>query len=193
MTVTLTSPPAKANTVEPAAPKALKPPPPEAIKPKVIPKPKPVIPKPEVKKIEDTTHLKATDSSPREAVEQPKPLSPPSAPSPTTSQTPSPSVEPLAGHFEGPKLNADYLHNPRPDYPIQAKRMGWEGRVVLRVDVLADGSPGAVTLAKSSGHELLDEAALEAVRRWKFVPAKRDGSPVSSSVNVPINFNLKNE
>lgn len=71
--------------------------------------------------------------------------------------------------------------------------MGWEGRVVLRVEVLADGSAGAVSVAKSSGHEALDDAALEAVRRWKFVPAKRDGAAVNSSVNVPINFNLKNE
>lgn len=71
--------------------------------------------------------------------------------------------------------------------------MGWEGRVVLRVEVLANGSAGVVSIAKTSGHDLLDEAALEAVRRWKFVPAKRDGIAVNSSVNVPINFNLKNE
>jgi protein TonB len=65
--------------------------------------------------------------------------------------------------------------------------------VLLRVQILADGSAGSVSVAKTSGFESLDEAALAAVRRWKFVPAKRDGNPVESVVNVPINFNLKTE
>lgn len=92
--------------------------------------------------------------------------------------------------YEGPKVNAAYLHNPRPDYPEMAKRRQWEGKVILRVQVLASGRAGQVTIAGSSGHEILDEAALEAVRNWHFVPAKRGDQPVDSVVNVPINFNL---
>jgi protein TonB len=92
--------------------------------------------------------------------------------------------------YEGPKVNAAYLHNPRPDYPEMAKRRQWEGKVILRVQVLASGRAGQVTVAGSSGHEILDEAALESVRNWHFVPARRGDQPVDSVVNVPINFNL---
>jgi protein TonB len=61
----------------------------------------------------------------------------------------------------------------------------------LKVQVLASGRAAQVSIAASSGHEVLDEAALDAVRHWHFVPAKRGGQPVDSWVNVPINFNLK--
>ncbi len=56
--------------------------------------------------------------------------------------------------------------------------------------MLANGTAAAVSVATSSGHEVLDEAALEAVHRWHFVPAKGGGQAVDSVVNVPINFNL---
>jgi protein TonB len=94
------------------------------------------------------------------------------------------------GAYEGAKSNAAYLHNPKPDYPPLAKRRQWEGRVLLKVRVLANGTAAAVSVDTSSGHDLLDEAALEAVRQWHFVPAKRGGQPVDSWVNIPINFNL---
>ena len=71
-----------------------------------------------------------------------------------------------------------------------AKRRQWEGRVGLKVQVLANGSAGAVSVETTSGHEILDQAALEAVRKWRFVPAKRGGQPIDSWVKVPINFNL---
>ncbi len=194
MTITLTSALAKPQASESKAQSQQKPPPPEPPKPKVIPKPKPVTPKPLAKVIEEPTPPKVSDVKVHEETQEQKAPSPAiAAPSAPASQVPPTSAEPTSGHFEGPKLNADYLHNPRPDYPVQAKRMGWEGRVLLRVEVLASGSVGQVSIAKSSGHDLLDEAALDAVRRWKFVPAKRDGMAVNSSVNVPINFNLKNE
>ena len=193
ITVTLTPAATPSNPAESKGQTAAKAPP-EPSKPKTPPKPKAILPKPVVQKTEQPTPPKQLETH------SPEPAQMPAAPTPTQAapaipKAPSgaPSAEPPSGHFEGPKLNADYLHNPRPDYPAQAKRMGWEGRVVLRVEVLADGSAGAVSVAKSSGHEALDDAALEAVRRWKFVPAKRDGAAVNSSVNVPINFNLKNE
>ena len=62
--------------------------------------------------------------------------------------------------------------------------------MLLKVRVLADGTVASVAVATSSGHEVLDEAALEAVRAWHFVPAKQAGQTVESTVNVPINFNL---
>jgi protein TonB len=94
------------------------------------------------------------------------------------------------GAYEGPKANAAYLHNPKPDYPALAKRRQWEGKVILKVRVLADGKASQVSVATSSGHDILDEAAIEAVSQWHFVPAKRSGQAVESWVNVPINFNL---
>jgi len=194
LTVTLSSAPTKPNSPEPKAPVQQNPPPSEPTKPKVIPKPKPkpAPPKPVAKITEEPAPSKVPDVNLRESTQEQKvPSQSVTAPSAPPSQAPSSSAESTSGHFEGPKLNADYLHNPRPDYPVQAKRMGWEGRVLLRVEVLANGNVGEVSIAKSSGHDLLDEAALDAVRRWKFVPAKKDGTAVHSSVNVPINFNLK--
>jgi protein TonB len=67
-----------------------------------------------------------------------------------------------------------------------------EGKVILRVHVSADGDSEGVSVVQSSGHDILDEAAINAVEGWRFVPAKRGDSNVSSTVNVPINFKLDN-
>jgi len=82
-----------------------------------------------------------------------------------------------------------YGVNPRPPYPMVARRMGFEGTVILRVVVAADGSPESVAVLESSGHDVLDTAALDTVRsRWRFVPARRNGIAVEDSVQVPIRF-----
>jgi len=82
--------------------------------------------------------------------------------------------------------------NAKPDYPAEAQRRGWQGRVVLRVDVSPAGSPLSVDVRVSSGHELLDQAALRAVRQWHFVPATQGGAPVVGAVDVPVRFRLEN-
>jgi periplasmic protein TonB len=82
------------------------------------------------------------------------------------------------------------LNNPKPPYPLVARRQGAEGRVVLRAQVLVDGRCAEVRIVHSSGHTLLDESALSAVRRWRFVPATRAGTPVAASVDIPISFRL---
>lgn len=89
-----------------------------------------------------------------------------------------------------PRFEAAYLHNPRPAYPVLSRRLGEEGRVLLRVRVSAEGHPVAVDLEKSSNFERLDEAARHAVARWRFVPARRGDEPVDGSVIVPIVFRL---
>ncbi len=86
--------------------------------------------------------------------------------------------------------DAAYLHNPAPDYPQIAQDQGWEGRVLLRVHVLADGSPESVTVQTGSGRRVLDEAARDAVRNWRFVPARRGEQAVDGWVTVPIDFRL---
>jgi protein TonB len=90
-----------------------------------------------------------------------------------------------------PDYKAAYLNNPRPAYPMAARRMGWEGRVVLNVEVLAEGSCGDASVFQSSGHEVLDNAALRTVKGWRFVPASRAGRPVTQWFKVPIQFSLK--
>jgi protein TonB len=67
-----------------------------------------------------------------------------------------------------------------------------EGRVLVRAEVQADGSCNRVELKKTSGHDLLDQAALEAVKKWRFVPARKGGQAVAAWVEVPITFNLEN-
>jgi len=98
-----------------------------------------------------------------------------------------------SGHGGGGGTSAhpDYGVNPKPPYPLLARRIGMQGTVVLRVHVRADGSVAEAELARSSGSQLLDDSALKTVReRWRFLPARLDGAPVESWVEVPIRFVL---
>jgi protein TonB len=63
--------------------------------------------------------------------------------------------------------------------------------VVLRVEVLSDGNPDRIEVRKSSGYAILDEAAYEAVKEWKFKPAMRGDKPIDSWVEIPIRFTLR--
>ncbi|HSD60344.1 MAG TPA: energy transducer TonB [Burkholderiales bacterium] len=90
-----------------------------------------------------------------------------------------------------PLYNAAYLSNPPPDYPVAARRRGQEGTVLLSVLVSEAGLPKEIRLAKSSGTPVLDEAALEAVKGWKFVPARQGAQSVAAWVEVPIRFRLE--
>ena len=90
-----------------------------------------------------------------------------------------------------PVFSADYLQNPAPAYPSLARRQGQQGRVVLRVLVNATGAAEQLEVRTSSGHAALDGAALEAVRRWRFVPARQGAEPVPAWVLIPLNFFLQ--
>jgi periplasmic protein TonB len=84
-----------------------------------------------------------------------------------------------------------YGSNPKPPYPLAARRLGVEGVVTLDVLVRPDGSPAEVRVRSSSGSALLDDSAVETVRsRWRFVPARRGNVPVQSRVSFPIRFKL---
>lgn len=95
------------------------------------------------------------------------------------------------GTLTGARFDADYLKNPSPPYPPQSRRIGEEGKTVLRVFVGADGSAQQVEVRTSSGSSRLDDSALRAVRGWKFVPAQRGGVAIDSWVLVPIVFRLE--
>ena len=84
----------------------------------------------------------------------------------------------------------NYLKNPAPRYPLEAKKAGQEGVVLLLTQVNAQGMAEQVVVKAGSGFPLLDEAALKAVERWKFKPAKVGSMAVSSQVEIPIRFQL---
>ncbi|WP_412472980.1 energy transducer TonB, partial [Burkholderia stabilis] len=173
MTVELTRPP------EPL-PQAAHPP------PAVPPKPQkqaPVPPKPHA----SVAHAAPAPLVAREAAPA---ATAPAAAAPAV-PTPAPAAAPAAPVREtAPIGDAAYLRNPAPDYPAFAQDQGWEGRVVLRVHVLANGTPDSVDVRTSSGRRMLDNAAVAAVKRWTFVPAKRGDEAVDGWVNVPIDFKL---
>jgi protein TonB len=91
-----------------------------------------------------------------------------------------------------PIFSADYLKNPKPSYPMVAKRMGYQGRVLLNVEVLPDGKAREVVILQSSGYNVLDNAAIQTVKTtWRFVPGHRFGQAVTQWVHVPIKFELE--
>ena len=90
-----------------------------------------------------------------------------------------------------PRFDAAYLQNPPPVYPALARRLGEQGRVLLRVLVTTTGQAERVELKTSSGAQRLDQAALDVVKRWRFVPARQGEQPVSAWVVVPISFSLE--
>ncbi len=118
------------------------------------------------------------------------------APSNTPARKAAPVESPVGADRDEPLVEAKFdvatLHNPKPPYPLTARRRGYEGRVLLSVRVLTDGVCGGVTLKQSSGHAMLDIAALDTVKRWRFLPARRGATPVESRVDVPITFRLEN-
>ena len=84
-----------------------------------------------------------------------------------------------------------YDRNPKPSYPRIARRRGYEGVVVLKVEILDNGRVGELRVKRSSGHHILDRSALKTVKQWKFIPAKRGEDPIRIWVEIPIKFELK--
>lgn len=84
-----------------------------------------------------------------------------------------------------------YGENPKPVYPPEARKKGYQGEVLLRAEVLTNGRVGDVELKKSSGHEILDRSALAAVKQWKFIPAREGEKTVAVWVTIPVKFQLQ--
>lgn len=100
---------------------------------------------------------------------------------PDAEQTKSALTEPVA---------ADYLNNPPPQYPAKARLRKEQGTVLLDVYVSTSGAAKSVAVGHSSGVKTLDDAALAAVKQWKFVPARRGSEIVEAKVLVPVKFRL---
>ncbi|MFM9969092.1 MAG: TonB family protein [Burkholderiales bacterium] len=122
------------------------------------------------------------------------PSAAPSPPQPA-STTPKPAAQQsfTPPSFTPARSDAAYLNNPKPEYPAASLRLGETGRVVLNVHVSATGSVEQVSVRTSSGSTRLDEAALKAVRQWKFIAAKRGDEAVATQVLVPISFTPAND
>ncbi|MGE4280469.1 MAG: energy transducer TonB [Magnetospirillum sp.] len=129
-----------------------------------------------------------------QAVETSSPASSEAPPSGASSNAdvPAGSTEAAAAapSFVPPRSDVAGLDNPRPPYPTLARRRGWEGLVILMVMVNEAGMAQSVTLHRSSGHDILDQSALDTVKSWRFVPARQGGHTVPASVQVPIRFTL---
>jgi TonB family protein len=97
--------------------------------------------------------------------------------------------DPIAS-IKGTRTSVRPAKAERPPYPRFAREQGWEGVVVLRLVIGADGEVRSVQTSKSSGHPILDESAEQAVHRWRFDPAKDGEIPVPVTVDLPIRFDL---
>ena len=89
-----------------------------------------------------------------------------------------------------PRADAAMLNNPAPVYPALSRRFREAGRVLFDVYILPDGSVGQIKLKRSSGFARLDDAALEAIRRWRYIPAKRGNEPIPYWYVQPLDFEL---
>ncbi len=178
--------------IEPAKPIVTPPPPAPQPKPqpaqKTPVKPAPLPPAPVPVAVADTTPAPNAPTG----MTLPQPPTPPItvavAPAPPA---PAPAAPPAPPRIELPSSNADYLNNPRPTYPPLSKRLGEQGKVLVRVFIETDGSASKAEIAQSSGFDRLDQTALDTVRRWRYVPGKRAGVPEAMWFNVPINFVLE--
>jgi protein TonB len=92
---------------------------------------------------------------------------------------------------ELPSSEADYFHNPKPNYPAMSRRLGEQGRVLVRVFIDASGQPQQAEVKQSSGFERLDQTALNTVLKWRYLPGKRNGTPEAMWLQVPLEFRLE--
>lgn len=90
-----------------------------------------------------------------------------------------------------PNADASELNNPKPPYPAISRRLGEQGRVILKACVSNVGGIDSLSLIKSSGFDRLDRIALEIVQRWKFIPARRGQQSVAMCYQLPIQFTLE--
>jgi len=172
------------------------PPPPPPPPPKPPEPPKPVEPPKTVQPVL-TPALPVASPEPPAVLSAPTaaptaPAVPAAAPAPPPPPAPpAPPAPPPPAKVELPSSKADYLHNPPPDYPRMSKRLGEQGRVVVKVLIGEDGRAQKVELLTTSGFERLDKSAMEAAMRWRYVPGKRGGVAEAMWYQVPIQFTLE--
>lgn len=179
--------------IEPPKPTPPPPPPPPA--PPVPPRQQPVVrpkaptlpPPPQPRAIADPTPAPA---APVGVVAPPAPLPPitaPVAPAPE----PPPPAPPAPPQIQLPSSDAAYLQNPSPVYPAISRRLGEQGKVLVRVLIGVNGQPERVEIKRSSGFERLDNAARDYVMKCRYVPGKVNGVVQAMWYEAPVNFVLE--
>jgi len=169
---------------------------PLAAEPKPAPTPpkvQPMVPEPQPKPV--VQRVKTPEPAPAPVVVDAKPAPQPRVievpPEPVVRPAPPAAPVPAPVSMEPPtRYDAQYLQNPRPRYPMMSNRLGEEGKVLLKVLVSAEGTVLELQLQRSSGFPRLDQSAMEAVRSWRFVPAKVGAQVISAWYVIPVNFNL---
>jgi len=169
--------------VEPPKPK-VDPPPPPPPPPKVAKAPPP--PRPQAIREPKPT---PAPQAPVGTTEPPPPPAPPAAPTPPAPPA-LPPAPPAPPAVQLPSSNADYLQNPKAVYPAMSKRLGEQGKVIVKVLVGVDGLPKSAEVKKSSGFDRLDEAAVEYIMKCRFVPGKVNGVVQAMSYDAPVNYVL---
>jgi protein TonB len=134
-----------------------------------------------------------TMNSARALPEDNRPMVPAHSPLnlPFTEESKSVVKSPSLSKGEIVLIHPRYVENPKPLYPGEARTKGYQGEVLLKVEILSNGRVGQMEVKKSSGHEILDRSALSAVKQWKFTPAKKGETAISAWVNIPIKFQLQ--
>jgi periplasmic protein TonB len=161
---------------------------PKKITPQISKKEKVITP---VKPVEKAVEPMIQASAPEVREISHEPVKEETAPAPANEPTPEKATAKAEeDKIDPPKFGVAYLNNPAPKYPTLSKRAGEHGRVVLKVLVSAKGDAETVEVDTSSGSDRLDNAAMEAVKRWRFVPARKGGQALSAYVLVPIKFSL---
>jgi protein TonB len=176
------------------------PPPPKVEPPPVPPKPPVPVKQPIVKKVAPLPPaplpVAIVDPTPAPnaptGVVAPQPPAPPiAAPVAAAPVAPVAPAPPPPPKVELPSSDAAYLQNPKPSYPSLSKRLGEQGKVIIRVLIGVDGLAQKTEIRQSSGFDRLDQAALTTVQRWRYVPGKRNGVAEAMWFNVPVNFVLE--
>lgn len=174
-----------------------------------IPEPVPEVPTPEPPKPDDMV-VPATPPIPPPPTTTPPPEKPVEKPTPPTPQPPKPQTTRTVekGDSSAPKpgkdavtassdggaiseAKPDYLRNPPPIYPEEARHRKQQGVVTLEVTVDVEGRPDDISIATSSGYQILDQAAVNAVHKWRFRPAMMGSIKIKSRVLIPVHFNLE--
>ncbi|WP_024304487.1 energy transducer TonB [Pseudogulbenkiania sp. MAI-1] len=184
----------------PATPAPAPPAPAPAVQPKPRPEPKPKLERPTPRRAVVKAPPLLSTKTPR-----PNPAATTTTPSPAPAQeerrseaapaassaAPAKTAEPAEPPVTPPLYRGGYLDNPKPRYPALSMELNETGTVRVRVQVSAEGRPLDVSLAQSSGYLRLDRAALEAVRKWRFIPARRGQEAIPFTFIVPVDFSLK--
>lgn len=140
------------------------------------------------------TQAEPSPNAPTATLAQPSPATPasPAGAAGIPQATPaSTAPAPAPAKVELPNASASYLNNPKPPYPALSKRLGEEGKVVVRAWIDTNGRATKAEIKTSSGYDRLDQTALQTVLNWRYIPGQRAGVPEAMWFNIPLNFVLE--